>query len=137
MGGCKKIIGGKTYNTETSTKVFDWSRDPDGFEYEGLFQTKHGAFFMWWYNANYGEGGIKPMADDEAMAWLEKRSAPAEVVTRYFGEFPEGGAAETRITLRLPGNLYNRISRSAADAGLSVNTYIMRALEKNEPWQAR
>ena len=72
------------------------------------------------------------MSDGEALDWLDKRKAPAVIVERYFGPFPEGGAAESRRTLRLPGNLYNRLSKSATAANLSINTYIMRLLERNE-----
>jgi hypothetical protein len=129
--GHKQIIGGKSYNTETSALVHEWE-DSTGFLFEGLYQTKHGAFFLWWYNTDYGEGGIKPMPDDEALKWLEKRQAPAAIMEQYFGNFPQGGAAETRITLRLPGNLYNRISTSAIAANSSINTYIMRVLERSE-----
>jgi hypothetical protein len=130
--GHKRIIGGKAYNTDTSALVFEIKRDPDGLIYEGLYQTKHGAFFLWWYNAYDAEGDVKPMSDGEALDWLEKRQAPAVIVEQYFGPFPEGGAAESRLTLRLPGNLYNRLSKSATAANLSINTYIMRLLERNE-----
>jgi hypothetical protein len=40
----KRIIDGKTYNTETATQLGDW----DGAELplvEALYQTRHGAFF--------------------------------------------------------------------------------------------
>lgn len=129
--GYKQIIGGKAYNTETSALVFE-VEDNTGFNYEGLYQTKHGAFFLWWYNADYGQGGIKPLSDDDAQKWLERQQSPANVIEQYFGTFPEGGAPEKRITLRLPGNLYNRISDSAKASDSSINTYIMRVLERNE-----
>ncbi len=130
--GHKRIIGGKAYNTDTSVLVFEFQRDPDGHIYEGLYQTKHGAFFLWWYNAYDSEGDVKPMTDGEALDWLEKREAPTVIADQYFGPFPERGAAESRLTLRLPGNLYKRLSKSATAANLSINTYIMRLLERNE-----
>jgi predicted DNA binding CopG/RHH family protein len=130
--GCKRIIDGKTYNTDTATLVHELCANPTGEQYEGLYQTKHGAFFLRWYDAGYGAGDVKPMADDEARKWLEKRNADAAVIEYYFDKFPEAGAAESRITLRLPGNLYNRIFASATAANLSMNTYIMRLLERSE-----
>jgi len=125
----KRIIQGKTYNTETAISVLErcWA---GGSEYRGLYQTKHGAFFLWWYD-DYS-GGIKPMSDSEAQDWLEKYEAPAEIFERLFGEMQEGGAAEIRLTIRLPGNLHSRLTSSAESAGASLNTYIMRVLERSE-----
>jgi predicted HicB family RNase H-like nuclease len=130
--GYKRIIDGKSYNTDTAALVHEWRNDPTEMQYEGLYQTKHGAFFLSWYDDFHEAGGIKPMSDDEAQKWLEKRDASAAVIEQYFGTFPEAGAAESRITLRLPGNLFNRVSASATAAKLSMNTYIMRVLERSE-----
>lgn len=130
--GCKRIIDGKSYNTDTAALIHEWCANPTEEQYEGLYQTKHGAFFLWWYDAGYGAGDIKPMPDDDARKWLEKRDASAAVIEQCFGNFPDAGAAESRITLRLPGNLYNRVSASATAAKLSMNTYIMRLLERTE-----
>ena len=129
--GHKQIKDGKTYNTDTSVLVYE-VKYADDARYAALYQTKHGAFFVWWYDANYGQGDIKPMTDEEALKWLEKHQASAEIIEQYFGTFPDGGASEMRITLRLPGNLYKRISASAGNLNLSINTYIMRVLDQNE-----
>jgi hypothetical protein len=47
--GHKRIIKGKSYNTDTSTVVHEMSWR-DGTIYEGLYQTKHVASFIYWYN---------------------------------------------------------------------------------------
>jgi hypothetical protein len=127
--GFKRIIKGKSYNTDTSTVVHEMSWRDDTI-YEGLYQTKHGAFFIYWYNEEAEAGDIKPLSDEDALAWLEKFKVDSNVIERYFDSFPDAGAAESRITLRLPGNLYNRISTAATDANLSLNTYLMRQLER-------
>ncbi len=44
--------------------------------------------------------------------------------------------ADARITLRLPGHLKARIEAASARDGVSVNTYIVRALSHN-PWMER
>lgn len=129
--GYKRIINGKSYNTETSTLVHEVSGREES-NYDGLYQTKHGAFFLWWYDVAREASGIKPMSDDEAQKWLERLDVPAALLEQYFGDFPEAGASESRITLRLPGNLYKRVSASAAAANLSLNTYLMRLLERSE-----
>jgi predicted DNA binding CopG/RHH family protein len=63
---------------------------------------------------------------------VERMEVDTAIIERLFGVFPEAGAAETRITLRLPGNLHKRVSASAEAAKLSLNTYIMRLLERSE-----
>ena len=134
MGGIslKRIIGGKTYNTDTSSLIHEADVDPTGFRQQTLYQTPHGVFFLLWTDTDVGEAGIKPLSDTEAQEWLERMEAPAAVIEGVFGTFPEAGAAETRITLRLPGNLHQRISASAEAASLSLNTHIMRLLERSE-----
>jgi hypothetical protein len=127
--GYKRIIDGKTYNTDTATLVHEVSGSSDSV-YEGLYQTKHGAFFLWWYNDNFEVGDIKPLIDEDALKWLEDKRTPSAIVEQFFGDFPEGGAAEFRITLRLPGNLYRQVAASAVGQNLSLNTFIMRVLEQ-------
>jgi hypothetical protein len=129
--GHKRIINGKSYNTDTSTLAHEVSAREDTF-YEGLYQTKHGAFFLYWHDDLRDAGGIKPLSDDEAQKWLEKHAVNPAILERFFGCFPEAGASESRFTLRLPGNLYNRLCASAANAELSLNTYLMRLLERSE-----
>jgi hypothetical protein len=103
-----------------------------GFLHYDLYQTKHGAFFACWWHEDSGAAGINPLSDDEAQKWLEDHGAKASLIEKYFGEFPEGGAAESRITLRLPGNLYQQVLASATARNESLNTYIMRLLERSE-----
>jgi hypothetical protein len=129
--GYKRIINGKSYNTDTAVLVHEVSAREDMI-YDGLYQTKHGAYFRYWYDEEREAGGIMPLSDDEAQRWLERHKAPAYLIERYFGDLPEGGAAEVRITVRLPGNLYSRVAISAAAANLSLNSYLMRLLERSE-----
>ena len=96
----KRIIDGQTYDTETATLVHNrtWAGD---LVYEGLYQTRHGAFFLWWYDDDVGD--IKPMSDEEAQKWLETHGDAVAALEQFFGDFPEAGAAERRITLPPPG----------------------------------
>jgi HicB-like protein involved in pilus formation len=131
-GSIKRIIGGKTYNTDTSSLIHETDVDPAGLRRQALYQTRHGAFFLFWADTEIGEGGLKPLSDSEALEWLERVDVDAAVIEGVFGAFPEAGAAEVRTTLRLPGNLHQRVSASAEAAKLSLNTYIMRLLESSE-----
>jgi predicted HicB family RNase H-like nuclease len=128
----KRVIDGKAYNTETAT--FLWGNgdpnDPPDIA-EGMYQTKHGAFFLVQEHLALEYANIKPMLDPEAQKWLEDHGADLDVMERAFGAFPEAGAAELRTTLRLPAALYQRVVAAANAEDVSLNTYIMRLLERS------
>ena len=42
----KRIINGKTYNTDTATRVTGGDNSEWSFAWWGLYQTRHGAFFQ-------------------------------------------------------------------------------------------
>jgi hypothetical protein len=133
MGGIKRVVDGKAYNTDTAS--FIWTNgdpmDPPEID-EALYQTRHGAFFLWRSHTALDYEDVVPLSDEDAQKFCEIHGADVDVMERAFGAFPEAGAAETRTTLRLPGKLHQRVSASAAAAGVSVNTYIMRLLERSE-----
>lgn len=121
----KKIMSGKIYNADTATLVHDFEYR-GGSGYQGMYQTRQGAFFLWRYEDS--DGDITPMTDAEAQAWLERHANC--LVEQYFGDFPEGGASERRLTIRLPGNLVSRLEALAERKGLSLNSYLMRCVER-------
>jgi predicted HicB family RNase H-like nuclease len=123
----KRIIEGQTYNTETATQVFiGGSQFSQGWW--GLYQTRAGAFFKILVNHD-GEEVLEfgPVSDDEAQRLLEKHAN--HLVEKYF-DVIEGGSAERRLTVRLPINLARRIEEAAGKKKASVNSYVMRALER-------
>lgn len=86
----KKIIQGRTYNTDTATLVMEWSAggcSSDRYwEETGLYQTRSGHFFLageggpstvWATNDgnnNWGTGsGILPISPKEALERMAKR----------------------------------------------------------------
>lgn len=93
----KKIIEGKTYNTETAELLGTYQylrRDDYHYCREELYRTKKGTYFL------YGEGGaltsyaryhggsatggadFQVMSDKEAKVWAEKRLS-ADNTVRY------------------------------------------------------
>jgi predicted HicB family RNase H-like nuclease len=129
----KRIIKGKTYNTETATVVFECFNDHPSMAGVVLYQTRHGEFFKLSVEHDGEEDSFGPLTDAEAQAFLEKiRTTKAtEALEQYFGPFPEGGAAETRWTIRIPGNLAARVEAAAKASGMSINTYAMRCFERS------
>lgn len=128
----KRIIDGKTYNTETATRVGGASEDPyHPGEFDLLYQTRHGAFFRH-YGGMTNQGDdfevLKPATPEEAKAWLEGHDLVDEIEA-LFGEQPEAGEAESRITVRIPDSLKARIEGLAAANKQSLNAWIMRCLE--------
>ncbi len=126
---CKRIIGGKTYNTETSTAL---GRFEDDFRTETLFKTRHGAYFVhlfMWYSADGPEEKIIPYEPDKAQKWMEDYGNPDKLEAE-FGEMPDAGESEARITLRIPDTLRKRVAQIAETNGQSLNAWILRCLEK-------
>jgi hypothetical protein len=101
----RKIIDGKTYDTETALRISGWSYGQYGdFNRceETLFKTRKGAWFI------YGEGGARSqygqsvgqnsmsgghklflVTEEEAKAFVEKHGDP-ETYFENFGEPEEG-----------------------------------------------
>lgn len=128
----RKIKNGTAYDTDTAELIVERGFD-DRFPDQGarLHRTRNGAYFLW---AQYITPGyraavdITPFTDEEAKRWLEENAN--ELVEKYFGEMPEGGAAERRFTLRLPNNLAERLETIATEKDVSMNLYIVRSLER-------
>ena len=141
----KRIIDGKTYNTETATKIvsFDcWDEDPaySGQEYGSiLYQTRFGAYFLYdyyttWYaisdisNEELKEK-ITPLSPLETQKWMEDHRFDI-LIEQHFGEMPEAGESESRITLRMPDSLKLKIDAMANKNNQSTNAWIVKSLEK-------
>ena len=95
----KKVIDGKVYNTETATKVAEWS---NGLSYsdfnnenEELYVTKKGNWFLYGEgganskyrksngNSAWGSSNIIAMSELDAYKWLEKNNE-LDAIESYF-----------------------------------------------------
>jgi predicted HicB family RNase H-like nuclease len=125
----KRVINGKTYNTDTATRVTGGDNQPYSDAWSALYQTRHGAFFRIIVDHDGMSEKITPLEDAEAQADLEEHAN--HLVEQYFGPMPEYGAAERRLTIRVPGNLAGRMEDAAKAKGLSLNSYAMRCFEQS------
>lgn len=125
---CKRIIDGKTYNTETAVLLGKYESEYSDRE-ETLFKTRHGAYFLHTVDENFPYEGIKPLTMDEAQKWVEDNCS-ADVYETEFGEAPEAGDPEARITVRIPETLRRRIAALAEAQEQSLNAWIQRCLER-------
>lgn len=101
----KKIIDGKTYNTETAIRM---GRYYNGFSSndfrnidECLYLTKKGTFFlageggpMTKYAQQYGDSsgsgdGMEILTKAEALEWRERHDIDTNIIEKYF-EIDEG-----------------------------------------------
>lgn len=130
----KRVINGKAYNTDTATRIDDnlhTAHPGDVPEVAKiLYRTKHATFFLVISNQYIERDDIKPLSEEEARKWCENNNTDLDVMERHFGEFPEAGVSEMRTTLRMPSTLYEEASALAAAKDESLNTYIMRLLER-------
>jgi hypothetical protein len=130
----KWIKNGITYDTDTSERIAGFEPDEEalmrwgGGPFGDLYQNKHGAFFL--VGGNWeDEAEVYPMTEAEALAFVE-RHADAVQVEKYFGPQPEAGAAESRLSIRLPINLANRIEKIAKAKGLTLDAYARQCFER-------
>jgi HicB family len=131
---CKRIIDGKTYNTETATQVGGATTDVGPYEIGlYLYQNRLGAFFEYTFQEGDPETDyekIAPLTPEQASAWLEKHlSWRPDLIEALFGEMPEAGAGESKYTLRMPDSLKDRLAARAKANGQSLNAWIVRCLE--------
>jgi hypothetical protein len=126
--GMKRIIKGKSYDTETATRLYEiFAAEPsDGWH--GLYQTTHGEFFEIMVDHDGSVMKFGPVADAEAKKLLEKFAN--HLVEQFFGEMPEGGASERRLIIRVPADLADRLELVAKAQGQSLNAYAMRCFER-------
>lgn len=125
---CKRIIDGKTYNTETATLLGAWESPDAPFE-QTLFKTRFGAYFLYTSMQHDGSEHIEPLEADGAQQWMEGHCS-ADRVEAEFGEMPEAGDPEARITLRIPESLRRRAAALAEGHNQSLNAWLLRCIER-------
>jgi hypothetical protein len=147
----KRIVDGKTYNTDTSTLLArtEWEDENRyeptyGWDCVGeLYQTRGGAFFVLVTKTkapdardpdDEGKQRVEcsPLTAEEAQSWLLE-GGDVEVFRNPFEDPPEAEAeAEPGATIyiRVPSALKRDVDAAAAKAGVSVNVWAMRCVER-------
>jgi hypothetical protein len=125
---CKRIIDGRTYNTETAILLGHWEQE-DGLYGEYLFKARHGAYFLYvdmmWEIPSLR---IMPQTPEEAENWTREHCS-AEVYEAEFGHASEAGDPEARFTMRMPETLRRRIAAIAQTNKQSLNAWVVQCLE--------
>ena len=155
----KRIIKGVTYNTDTGTKLakhdFDYPIEVEGdpenpMESNGtctLYQTRGGAFFIVeeqkWVKDPYSDdyevtnefATLRPVCTDDAQSFIVSNSHDVDVFHNPFADPPEAEGdqkhqTEATIYARVPASLKARIEEVSDMNNLSMNSYVIRCLEK-------
>tara|TARA_R110002110_G_scaffold29910_1_gene106118 strand:- start:33 stop:518 length:486 start_codon:yes stop_codon:yes gene_type:complete len=129
----KRIIGGHTYNTATSTEIV-------GFEFHdglfgqasetALFKTRKGVYFLGCFQEHNETSplSIIPLTPERVKFWLERHFPNRPEI--YEGEFNEQAKAEARFTLRMTNTLKKQINSLAKAQQISINKFVTDCLEK-------
>jgi predicted HicB family RNase H-like nuclease len=141
----KRVIDGKTYNTDTSTLVAQYEYEDDkGYETVAeVYQNRGGAFFIvhsWKEpdpDSQFGETTDKVLFEASSREEMERLIARGQHSIEILDEGalalpPEAEAEEEPATtayLRLPPALKNRIEAAAKKEELSLNAWAIRCLE--------
>jgi len=142
----RKIINGRTYNTETSKRIGQWSNGhyTNDFAYcsEDLYKNTKGAYFL------HGEGGamskyaarsgdnsgwgeeIIPMTAEEAQEWAEEHDTDA-----YIAEFgtpeeaePSDLTTRERVNLTLDSDMMTKLRKLSAETSVPMARMVDKAI---------
>jgi hypothetical protein len=142
----RKIINGRTYNTETSKCIGEWNNGCYGSDFracsEVLYKNTKGAYFL------HGEGGpmskyavhhgnetsgseeIIPMTYEEAREWAEEHLDADE----YEAEFGEAEEAEgdlttrERVNLTLDSGIMANLRKLSESSGVPMSKMVDKAI---------
>ena len=135
----KKIINGKSYDTEKAAEVGCWSNNRSARDFghctETLYRKRTGEYFL------YGEGGpmskyrravdqnswrggedITPLTVEEARRWAEENLS-ADEYEKEFGEVSEDDS-RTVLSITMNAGLAEKLRREAAKAEMTLSAYI-------------
>lgn len=142
----RKVINGRTYNTDTSKIIGQWDNGHYGNDFkscrERLYKNTKGAYFL------HGEGGpmskyaaphgnsvgwgedIIPMTAEEAREWAEQH-LDADEYEDEFGEAPEAEGdlvTRERVNLTVDAGMYAAFRKMSEASGVPMGRMVDRAI---------
>ena len=144
----RKVINGRTYNTETSKKIGSWDNGIYGNDFrsceEDLYKNTKGAYFLVGesgplgkYSVSHGNetsGGkeLIPMTAEEAQEWVEER-LDAEEYEAEFGVQEEASSDLTtreRVGSTIDSKIMTRLRKYSADTKIPMSRIMDEVLAK-------
>jgi hypothetical protein len=138
----KRVIQGQTYNTDTSALValYQYEDEKQREVHVSVYQTRGGAFFEVhsWEERSGPNDALEPRVYFEPVTRhdLEQLMSVGniDVVDEQALTLPPKAGAESEpnaaIYFRLPPALKNRVETVAKAAGLSINSWMTRCVER-------
>ena len=142
----RKVINGRTYNTETSKRIGSWDNGIYGSDFrnceEDLYKNTKGAYFlvgsggpMSKYSITHGNSTsgtteLIPMTATEAQEWAESH-LDVEDYEAEFGVQEEATSDLTtreRVNLTLDNEIVARLRKHSADTGIPMARIVDKAI---------
>ena len=142
----RKVINGRTFNTETSKRIGSWDNGIYGSDFrsceEDLYKNTKGAYFlvgeggpMSKYSVSHGNDTIGsteliPMTATEAQDWAEGH-LEVEEYEAEFGVQEEAASDLTtreRVNLTLDNEIVARLRKHSADTGIPMARIVDKAI---------
>lgn len=135
MLGIKRVIDGKSYNTDTSFQICAHSsRQGQRDREEHLYLTQEGGYFACSFVRARGTAGcsmdnmedLSPLTTEEARKWLSNKGLDDE--EGWFGKDDPKLPGQVMVTLRLPRQLADIVTAHALIRGRSRSSWINNAI---------
>jgi hypothetical protein len=133
----KRIIDGKTYNTDTATTVARWDyQDENGYDTAvTLYQTRGAAFFavhLWTvdevvkvYFESFTREGVARLVEH-----IDNLTILDSSILQDPPEATDDSETTATLYIRVPASLKDRLEALAKADGVSLNTWTMRCVER-------
>jgi hypothetical protein len=121
----KRVIEGKTYNTETAAKVAYRAKKNDGDRHVTMYLTRKGEFF---FHVQMYERAVGHLQNH----WFDPKKFiedADEVYLNPFSSLPDDQQRESSVLVRFPLSLKVAIEAAAEAQGQSTNAWVVRCLE--------
>ena len=135
MTAIKRIIGGKTYNTETSFQVCARTElDEDTDLEQHLFMTMEGRYFKISYRRPKGSAGCTPenlekfetMTTEQARQWFSENGHASP--ESWFGKEDQDDSGQVMISVRLPKKIADDLMVHAIRSKRTRSNWINHAI---------
>lgn len=143
----RKVINGRTYNTETSKRIGSWDNGIYGNDFrsceENLYKNTKGAYFlvgsggpMSKYSVTHGNSTsgtteLIPMTAEAAQEWAEEH-LDAEDYEAAFGVQEEAGPSDLttreRVNLTIDSGIMARLREYSANTGAVMGRVVDKAI---------
>jgi hypothetical protein len=136
----KRVIDGKTYNTDTATLVarYQYVGDRNRDTEANVYLTPGGAFFILhsWDDGGREKNYMETITRDDLVSFMANATKDDnfDIIDEAALTPPPEAEAEAEpsatVYVRVPASLKKRVDEAASEAKLSGNSYMLRCMEE-------